>query len=120
MVKNRLSQEDAQKSGWLLDGYPRSAEQAEAIQEAGIKPDVFILIDVCFPSPHLLVITSGVKDKLLALLFVPSTHKSYFAYTTGQGSGAAAKNNFQAHCELACKLPEVNADEGAGVGKRCP
>ncbi|BDA40526.1 probable adenylate kinase 2, chloroplastic [Coccomyxa sp. Obi] len=46
MVKNRLSQEDAQKSGWLLDGYPRSAEQAEAIQEAGIKPDVFILIDV--------------------------------------------------------------------------
>ncbi len=50
MVKNRLSQEDAQKSGWLLDGYPRSAEQAEAIQEAGIKPDVFILIDVCFSS----------------------------------------------------------------------
>lgn len=46
MVKNRLSQEDAQAAGWLLDGYPRSAEQAEAIQEAGINPDVFILIDV--------------------------------------------------------------------------
>ncbi|EIE26817.1 adenylate kinase in complex with the inhibitor P1,P5-Bis(Adenosine-5'-)pentaphosphate [Coccomyxa subellipsoidea C-169] len=46
MVKNRLSQQDAQESGWLLDGYPRSAEQAEAIQEAGIRPDVFILIDV--------------------------------------------------------------------------
>lgn len=47
MVKNRLSQEDAQASGWLLDGYPRSAEQAEAIEEAGIRPDVFILINVC-------------------------------------------------------------------------
>ena len=50
MVKNRLSQEDAQGSGWLLDGYPRSAEQAEAIKEAGITPDVFILIDVCSSS----------------------------------------------------------------------
>lgn len=46
MVKNRLSQEDAQQTGWLLDGYPRSADQADAIEEAGIRPDVFILIDV--------------------------------------------------------------------------
>ena len=46
MVKDRLSQEDAQQTGWLLDGYPRSADQAEAIEEAGIRPDVFILIDV--------------------------------------------------------------------------
>ena len=46
MVKSRLSQEDAQQTGWLLDGYPRSADQAEAIEEAGIRPDVFILIDV--------------------------------------------------------------------------
>ena len=49
MVKNRLSQEDAQASGWLLDGYPRSAEQAEAIEEADIRPDVFILINVRAP-----------------------------------------------------------------------
>lgn len=50
MVKDRLSQDDAQQTGWLLDGYPRSADQAEAIEEAGIRPDVFILIDVS-PSP---------------------------------------------------------------------
>jgi adenylate kinase len=49
MVKTRLSQPDAQESGWLLDGYPRSAEQADAIQEAGIRPDVFILIEVSPP-----------------------------------------------------------------------
>ena len=46
LVKNRLAKPDAQKAGWLLDGYPRSAEQAEAIKEAGINPDVFILINV--------------------------------------------------------------------------
>ena len=45
MVKDRLSQDDAKQTGWLLDGYPRSADQAEAIEEAGIRPDVFILID---------------------------------------------------------------------------
>ena len=55
MVKNRLAQPDAQEHGWLLDGYPRSPEQAEAIEEAGIRPDVFILIDVrarcsCMPA----------------------------------------------------------------------
>lgn len=46
MVVNRLQQEDAQTKGWLLDGYPRSAEQAEAIEAAGIRPDAFILINV--------------------------------------------------------------------------
>ncbi len=46
MVVNRLQQEDAQSKGWLLDGYPRSGEQAEAIEAAGIHPDAFILINV--------------------------------------------------------------------------
>ena len=46
MVVKRLQQEDAQTKGWLLDGYPRSGEQAEAIQAAGIHPDAFILINV--------------------------------------------------------------------------
>ena len=46
MVKSRLNQEDALTNGWLLDGYPRSAEQAEAIAAAGIEPDLFLLVDV--------------------------------------------------------------------------
>ena len=46
MVVGRLQQDDAQSQGWLLDGYPRSAEQVQAIEEAGIRPDVFILINV--------------------------------------------------------------------------
>ena len=46
MVKNRLAEPDAQEQGWLLDGYPRSAEQAEAIEAVSIRPDLFILINV--------------------------------------------------------------------------
>ncbi|KAL2652527.1 hypothetical protein R1flu_020655 [Riccia fluitans] len=46
MVIDRLSQPDAQENGWLLDGYPRSAEQAQALEVAGIRPDLFILLEV--------------------------------------------------------------------------
>eukprot|EP00250_Pteridium_aquilinum_P026296 c32805_g1_i1 orf=123-1058(+) len=46
MVKERLSQPDVQKKGWLLDGYPRSQSQADAIEAYGIRPDVFILLEV--------------------------------------------------------------------------
>jgi adenylate kinase len=46
MVVHRLSQEDVQKAGWLLDGYPRSASQADAIVKEGINPHVFLLIQV--------------------------------------------------------------------------
>ena len=46
MVKHRLAQPDVQGQGWLLDGYPRSADQAAAILEEGIHPDVFLLIQV--------------------------------------------------------------------------
>lgn len=46
MVKSRLNSPDVQQNGWLLDGYPRSASQAEAIEKEGIRPDIFLLIDV--------------------------------------------------------------------------
>lgn len=46
MVKNRLAQQDVQEHGWLLDGYPRSASQAEAIEKEKIRPDIFLLIQV--------------------------------------------------------------------------
>uniref|UniRef100_A0A061QXW6 adenylate kinase n=1 Tax=Tetraselmis sp. GSL018 TaxID=582737 RepID=A0A061QXW6_9CHLO len=46
MVKNRLAEDDAQTKGWLLDGYPRSGSQAEALKEAGIEADVFLLLEV--------------------------------------------------------------------------
>jgi adenylate kinase len=46
MVKERLLQADAQEKGWLLDGYPRSYSQSMALENLGIRPDIFILLDV--------------------------------------------------------------------------
>ncbi|KAL6659581.1 hypothetical protein ACP70R_003621 [Stipagrostis hirtigluma subsp. patula] len=46
MVKDRLLQQDAQENGWLLDGYPRSYSQAMALETLGIRPDIFIMLDV--------------------------------------------------------------------------
>ena len=51
MITNRLEQQDVQEHGWLLDGYPRSGEQAEAIEQKGIKPDLFVLISVSTRCP---------------------------------------------------------------------
>ena len=50
MVKQRLAQPDANEKGWLLDGYPRSAVQAEALEAQGIYPDVFLLVQVSVSS----------------------------------------------------------------------
>ena len=34
------------KGGWLLDGFPRTGEQAKSLQQANINPDKVILLDV--------------------------------------------------------------------------
>ena len=72
MVKSRLSAEDAQTYGWLLDGYPRSASQAEAIEAVNIRPDIFILINVRLDSviqlPTVLPISQSTMYLSLALV----------------------------------------------------
>jgi adenylate kinase len=45
LVKERISQPDCAK-GFLLDGFPRTIPQAEAMEEAGITVDVVIEISV--------------------------------------------------------------------------
>ena len=45
LVRNRLSERDALENGFLLDGYPRRAEQAEQLIKDGLAPDCVIVLD---------------------------------------------------------------------------
>lgn len=45
MVKERIAQPDCAK-GFLLDGFPRTVPQADAVAEAGVEIDAIIEIDV--------------------------------------------------------------------------
>jgi adenylate kinase len=42
----RLAESDCVERGWLLDGFPRTRAQADALAEAGLVCDVFVLLDV--------------------------------------------------------------------------
>jgi adenylate kinase len=46
VVSDRLRQQDCQSKGWLLDGFPRTKSQADALTKAGMVPDCLILLDV--------------------------------------------------------------------------
>lgn len=43
MVEKKLA---SATNGWLLDGYPRSLSQAEALENMNIRPHLFILLEV--------------------------------------------------------------------------
>lgn len=46
VVKDRLAEDDCKKKGWLLDGFPRTLEQADFLLESGIVPDCFLFLSV--------------------------------------------------------------------------
>mmetsp|Transcript_24974 Transcript_24974/g.38073 ORF Transcript_24974/g.38073 Transcript_24974/m.38073 type:complete len:290 (-) Transcript_24974:262-1131(-) len=46
VVKDRLDESDCVESGWLLDGFPRTPAQAQALADAGVTADCFIFLNV--------------------------------------------------------------------------
>jgi len=46
LIKERMGQQDVQERGWLLDGFPRTKAQADALEKNGIVPDVVVVIEV--------------------------------------------------------------------------
>jgi adenylate kinase len=45
IIKDRIAEDDC-KSGFILDGFPRSVKQAEALESMGVKIDLVVEIDV--------------------------------------------------------------------------
>jgi adenylate kinase len=45
-VKDRLMEDDCQTNGWLLDGFPRTQQQALALENAGVNADLFLFLNV--------------------------------------------------------------------------
>jgi len=45
-VKDRLAEDDCVSKGWLLDGFPRTPAQADALAEAGVSADCFVFLNV--------------------------------------------------------------------------
>ena len=46
MKDKLLNDNNCQTNGWLLDGFPRTKEQAKALEEAGVTADLFLLLNV--------------------------------------------------------------------------
>ena len=45
IIKKRIAEEDCQMRGWMLDGFPHTLKECEALKNAGIFPDKVIFLE---------------------------------------------------------------------------
>jgi adenylate kinase len=76
IVNEKMVDPDVKKKGWILDGFPRTAVQAQALKDAGCQPNKVILLDV--PDSILLERITGrrsdpVTNAIYHMKFKPAT-----------------------------------------------
>lgn len=83
VVKDRLAQSDCASRGWLLDGFPRTSAQADALSSAGVGADCFIFLNV----PD-----SAVIERVCGRRTDPETGKIYHTtFSPPEDEGVAAR-----------------------------
>jgi len=70
MVKERISKDDAKKNGFMLDGFPRTLEQAQALDKVA-KMDAVVVIDIK---------KEDLKKRILGRRSCPTCGKIYNIY----------------------------------------
>ena len=95
IVIDRLQQVDCQQKGWLLDGFPRTKAQADALRTAGMIPDCFVMLDV--PEDILVQRVTGRRTD-------PVTGKIYHMTFSPPDSEEVAQRLFQRSDDTAEKV----------------
>merc|ERR1712238_67407 len=112
VVKDRLAEEDCIKKGWLLDGFPRTSAQAEALAESGISADCFLFLDV--PDSKLVERVVGrrtdpVTGKIYHMTFSPPEDETILARLTQRSDDTEEK--------VKVRLAQFHANVDAVKGK---
>ncbi|KAF0705121.1 hypothetical protein AaE_014649 [Aphanomyces astaci] len=72
MIADRIAKLKDSEGGWILDGFPRTVDQAKALQVKGVTPNVVLVLEL--PS-------SEVRGRLVGRRFDPKTGDIYHAVT---------------------------------------
>ncbi|RHY26241.1 hypothetical protein DYB25_003850 [Aphanomyces astaci] len=72
MIADRIAKLKDSEGGWILDGFPRTVDQAKALQVKGVTPNVVLVLEL--PS-------SEVRGRLVGRRFDPKTGDIYHAAT---------------------------------------
>ena len=107
LILDRLREHDCETRGWLLDGFPRTKSQADALKNSGILPDVFLLLDV--PENILLERVTGRRTdpatgKIYHMTFNPPENDEVASRLVQRSDDTAEKitvryKEFQSHVE---------------------
>ena len=107
VICDRLKERDCEVNGWLLDGFPRTKSQADALSAAGMIPDCFVMLDV--PEEVLVERVTGrrtdpVTGKIYHMKFNPPTDDLVAARLIQRSDDTAEKiivryREFQSHID---------------------